>query len=166
MAMPVNQQTANADRVIRNTGAVAPEGLSQDRPRTFHRVRLYRRTRRPATRAMTCSPAGEPYTVRSPGNSEVQVQLRNELAMVRTAPTVMSRRATERGSGTSPRSAVTVSAVGAVPAVSGVSVVLVMWSRPVRDAFAEEALWPEEEYEDQQDEDPYGRPALAAELLH
>src|SRR5262245_50617739 len=40
------------------------------------------------------------------------------------------------------------------------------WSRPVRDAFAEQALWAEEEDQDEQDEGPYRGPPGAAELLH
>ena len=58
MAIPVNQQTANADRAVRNTGLVAPAGFSQPRPFTRHRASTYSRVSAPATRARIWSPAG------------------------------------------------------------------------------------------------------------
>src|SRR5690242_11864543 len=39
-------------------------------------------------------------------------------------------------------------------------------SRPVRDALAEQALWPEQQNEDEEYERPDVCPGLAAELVH
>src|SRR5260370_456764 len=55
------------------------------------------------------------------------------------------------GGGRGMRAVFTVASV----VVSWVSVVSVMCSRPVRYAFAEQPLWPEQQYEDEEDEGPY-----------
>src|SRR5882757_879549 len=86
--------------------------------------------------------------------------------MVPTTPTSAVTRAAAAGSGT--YGAVRRAPTGVVEAarvsvLRGMSVIV---SRPVRDALAEQALGPDEQHDDEEDEGPHVGPAAAAELLH
>src|SRR5882757_1773893 len=87
--------------------------------------------------------------------------------MVPTAPISAVARAAVAGSGTygAVRRALggTVAGPVRVSVLRGMSVID---SRPVRDALAEQALGPDEQYDDEEHEGPYVCPAAAAELLH